>query len=134
MTKSDDLIGEVAAYSLAAGLAQTASHLILAADPKLPRTWKQLVARYTAGSGIVAATLTIYAWRHRGATASDAVVMHWGVLLGCGAAVAALHLADYLRERDVARALDAAYDRENTGHVASPTARPPLPIPLRGRA
>lgn len=136
MTKSPDgLIGDVLAYAGAAAAAQTISHMVLARDPKLPDSWEQLIARYTAGAGIVAATVTLYALRHPGATAKDATLMHWGVLLGCGGAVAGLHLADWLRERAVARALDAIYDREDAGHVASPQApRRPLPIPIRGRA
>ena len=136
MTKSlDDLLGDVLAYAGAAAVAQTASHLILAHDPKLPETWEQLVARYSAGSGIVAAAVTLYALRHPAATAREAAALQWGVLLGCGAAVAALHYADWLRERAAeqaeARALNERYAQEDAGHVASPPAKPPIPLPRR---
>ena len=129
MTKSIDLLGDAMAYGLAAAGGQALSHLALARDPKLPETWEQLVARYTAGSGIVAATLTAYALRHPGATAREAALVHWGVLLGCGAAVACLHLADWLHERAVARAMDAEYDEED-GRGRQPPIYP-LPLPRR---
>lgn len=127
---SDALIGDVLAYGLAAACGQTLSHLALARDPQLPETWEQLVARYSAGSGIVAATLTVYALRHPYATARDSAVLHWGVLLGCGLAVGALHLADYLHARELAREMDTAYAREDAGHVARTKTRPPFPLSL----
>ena len=140
VTKSPDaLVGDVLAYALAAAIGQTVSHLTLASDPKLPETWEQLVTRYTAGSAIVAATVTLYALRHPSASARDATILHWGVLLGCGGAVAALHLADWLRERAEeraeARAMDVAYDREDGRHVASSAPpRAPISLSFRGRA
>lgn len=135
MTKSSDaLLGDIAAYAGAAAAAQWLSHLILASDPKLPDNWEQLVLRYTAGSGIVWGACAAYALRHRDATAHDLALLHTGVLAGCGVAVAAMHLADALREKAKARAVDAIYDREDAGHVASPTAsQAPLPIPFRAR-
>lgn len=131
MTKFPDaLLGDVLAYAGAAAVGQAASHLVFANDPKLPATWEQLIIRYTAGSGIVAATLTAYALRHPEASARDAAILHWGVLLGCGGVVGALHFGDYLRARAAARAADAAYDREDGyGDPAPP--RRPLPLPRR---
>jgi hypothetical protein len=130
------LLDDVLCYGTAAAAAQAASHALLGRDPSLPRTWHELVARYAAGSGVVAATLTTYAIRRPEASAQDAALVHWGVLLACGAAVAGLHLVDYLNERRAARLLDAQYAEEDAGHVASPEARRPIPLPLsvRGRA
>lgn len=135
MTKSMALLGDVLTYGAAAAVAQAVSHLVLARDPKLPESWEQLVLRYSAGSGIVASAVTGYVLRHPSASGQDVVFLYWGVLLSCGAAVAALHYADGVRERALAQALDQAFDQEGTGHVASPAApRRPLPIPIRGRA
>lgn len=135
MTKSPDdaLLGDVALYAAAAALAQTVSHIALANNPKLPATWEQLIARYTAGSGIVWGVCAIYALRHRDASARRLALLHAGVLAGCGVAVALLHLGDHLREQAEARALNDRYDEED-GHVASPPApRRPIPLPIRAR-
>lgn len=140
MTKSthDELLGDVLAYGLAAAVGQLASHLVLARDPKLPASWEQLVARYTAGSAIVAGAVSLYVIRHPNISAASVVLLHWGVLVGSGGAVAALHFADWLHERAVeaaeARGMDARYAKEDAGHVASPAPpRAPLPLPIRGR-
>lgn len=131
MTKSDDaLLGDVAVYAAAAAVGQCVSHWVLANDPKLPASWEQLIARYAAGSGIVAAACSVYALRHPGATARDGAIVQWGILLGCGGAVALLHLGDHLRARAAADAADAAYDQQEHGHDASPPRRP-LPLPRR---
>lgn len=138
MTKSanETLLGDVLAYAITAAGAQMLSHEILARDPKLPETWEQLIARYSAGSSIVAGAVTLYALRHADASARHAVALHWGALLGSGAAVAMLHLRDWLRARAVeaaeARALDDRYEEED-GRVASPPPCPPLPLPSRRR-
>lgn len=132
MTKSIDL-GDALAYAGAAAGAQALSHLVLARDPKLPESWEQLVARYTAGSGIVALTMTLYALRHGDATAREAIVVHWAVLLGSGAMVASLHLRDWILLRAVeaaeAKALDDRYNEED-GRATSPPP-PPLSLPRR---
>lgn len=130
MTKSLQTLDDALIYGTAAAVAQGISHALLGRDPALPRTWLELVARYTAGTGIVATTLTAYALRRPHATAHDAALVHWGVLLACGAAVSGLHLVDYLRERQAADALDAAYDEEDAHGRPRPT---PLPVPLRRR-
>jgi hypothetical protein len=130
VTKLDDLLGDVLAYAGAAAVGQALSHHLLARDPQLPATWADLVIRYSAGSGIVAAVLTTYGLRHPHATARDAAVMHWGVLLGCGAAVCLLHLNDWHQAQAVAREMDAAYELEDSGHVARPKARPPFPLSI----
>jgi hypothetical protein len=132
VTKSidDALLGDVAVYAAAAAAGQYASHLALANDPKLPATWEQLVARYTAGSAIVWGVCLTYALRHRNASALDLALLHGGVLAGCGAAVALMHLGDYLRARAIADALDARYDEESGyGDPAPP--RRPLSLPRR---
>lgn len=128
-----NLIDDVLCYGLGSAAAQAASHALLGRDPALPETWLELVARYAAGSGIVAATLTVYAVRRPRATPQEVAVVHWGVLLSCGAVVGLLHLTDYLNERKAARELDAAYAEEDR-HVAGATPRrPKVPLPFRAR-
>lgn len=134
MTKSQNL-DDALCYGTVAALAQTVSHTLLGRNPSLPGSWLELVIRYAAGSAIVAGTMTVYAVRRPQANAQDTAIVHWGILLACGAAVAGLHLVDYLHERETARALDRAYDEEDRRHVAGPPLpiRTPIPLPRRGR-
>lgn len=134
VTKLYDLIGDTLAYAGTAAVGQSISHLILARDPKLPQTEEQLLTRYIAGSGIIALTLLTYAARHPKASALEAMVVHAGVLFGCGIAVGGLHLADGQRARAKAQAMDAAYEEEDRAHGAAIAPRAPLPLSISRRA
>jgi hypothetical protein len=124
VSKYETLLGDAIVYGGAAAVGQSISHLILARDPRIPQTKEELLTRYIAGSSIVAAVLATYTLRHRGSSAGELMVIHGGVLFGCGIAVGALHLADYLRDRAAAEAMDTAYDDEDHGHVQRPRALP----------
>ncbi len=126
-------LGDMLVYGMAAGVGQALSHLLLAQDPRLPRTQIELNARYVVGSGINLLIHLTYAVRHPHGRVLDGVKIHAGILGMCFAVVSLLQLGDYLHDRAVANAMDETFDGERGGQRYAAT-RGTISLPRRNRS
>lgn len=88
-----DLLATAAGYGTIAGLMQFVSHKIFAREP-LPKTWQELITRYTAGSAIVGLNIGAFAILNPKVTSRDTAALLILVYLASGLVAAGCHYAD----------------------------------------